>query len=501
MQFYNEPTAVHGRARRRRARRSGSASGLIRGCLLLFTLLIVGTIVGTLIIAPVLFRGLPEQYQNGLARRVPILEAWLPTATVTSTRAYSADYLPTSDPSRANAGLDLLKTTDVPVITSTPGVIVTAAAPTQNVPKATAAGSGNSGNGGNTKPTAPASTLAAALPTSIPATDIPLPAAFHMTGYSWVPQTWNNCGPANLTQVLNGYGVKATQKDTAAWLKPNSNDQNVSPWQIVYYTNTFTHLKAVQRVNGNLTLLKKLMVAKFRPIIETGLLSPKDGQWEGHYLTPLGYDESQGILFGLDSLLGAGSDNLGVHENYADLDARWSHFNRVYIVVYPPEREGELSDILGNDADPVANAQGALAQAKREAQADPTNAYAWFNMGSSYVMLKDYRQAAAAYDQARSAGKGLPWRMLWYQFGPFVAYYNVGDYATASQLVEATLGTTHNIEEIYYWRGMIEAAQGKRDQALADLNSAFAYNPNYKPAADALAALKTGGTPVPPDVI
>ena len=69
----------------------------------------------------------------------------------------------------------------------------------------------------------------------------------------------------------------------------------------------------------------------------------------------------------------------------------------------------ELADLLGKDADPVVNVQGALAQAKREAQADPTNAFAWFNMGTNYVMLKDYRQAAAAFDQARSAGVGLPW--------------------------------------------------------------------------------------------
>ncbi len=499
MQYYDGPTTVNGRARKRRTRRSGSANGLIRGCLLLFTLLAAGSCVGTLIIAPVLFRGLPDEYQNGLARRIPILEAWLPTGTITPTRQFG-DFLPTSDPGRANAGLDLLKSTDLPLATETPAAPVVVAAPSQTLllPSNTP---GAQKTVVASAPTVKPPTAVPALPTRAPSTDIPLPPSLHLSGYSWVPQTWNNCGPANLTQVLNAYGVATTQKETAAWLKPNANDQNVSPWQLVTYVRTLTRMKALQRVNGNLTLLKKLMVAKFRPIIETGLLSPKDGQWEGHYLTPVGYDDSLNVLFGLDSLLGAGKDELGVREAYDDLDARWSHFNRVYIVIYPAEREGELADLLGKDADPVVNVQGALAQAKREAQAAPTNAYAWFNMGTNYVMLKDYRQAAAAYDQARSAGTGLPWRMLWYQFGPFVAYFNMGDFVTASQLLNATLGTTKNIEELYFWRGMIEAAQNQMQDALVDFNTTLSYNPNYKPAKDALAALKAGSKPTPPDVI
>src|SRR5207247_2267936 len=56
-------------------------------------------------------------------------------------------------------------------------------------------------------------------PTAIPPTlvpppaDVPVPVSFHASGYKWVPQTWNNCGPANLTQALQPFGWKNDQKE------------------------------------------------------------------------------------------------------------------------------------------------------------------------------------------------------------------------------------------------------------------------------------------------
>ena len=505
---------------------------LIRGFLVLFTLAIV-IIVGGFIAGPALFRLLPDQYQGGLARRVPMLAAWIPTDTPAPTRVYSADTLPTTDPNRAAAAMALLSVstqaaTQSAALTPTQMVIqpdmLTAtpiSAPTL-VPQSVALLPTNSA-----APSLIAATLVPTLlasPTMIPttaaipanavatlsavpnaspaATDAPLPPALHLDGYKVIYQTWNNCGPANLAQVLNAYGMNTSQKETASWLKPNANDANVSPWQIAAYVNQYTKMRAVQRVNGNLGLLKKLLAANFKPIIETGFSIPSKPEegWMGHYLTPVGYDDGQGALFGMDSYLGDGPNKQGRLEAYADLDTRWQQFNRTYVVVYPAERENELRALLGTDSDVTINAQGALAKARQEAQADPSNAYAWFNMGSSYVLLHDFKNAASAYDQSRNAGKGLPWRMLWYQFGPFAAYYGIGDYRTASALIEATLGTTHNVEEVYYWRGMVESAQGKTQSATVDLQYVLQFNPNYHFAADALTSLKANQTPTPPDV-
>ena len=47
---------------------------------------------------------------------------------------------------------------------------------------------------------------------------VALPVSFHSNGFKWVPQGWNNCGPANLTQALNYYGWQGAQADAANWL-------------------------------------------------------------------------------------------------------------------------------------------------------------------------------------------------------------------------------------------------------------------------------------------
>ncbi len=43
---------------------------------------------------------------------------------------------------------------------------------------------------------------------------------------------------------------------------------------------------------------------------------------------------------------------------------------------------------------------------------------------------------------------------MWYQFGPFQAYYEVGRYDEVLALANATLATTTHVEELYYWKGM-----------------------------------------------
>src|SRR5579863_7609154 len=93
MNDYNLPTMVTQRTIQQSKRRSVGC--VTRGCLLIFTLTAV-LVVGGLAAGPVLFRLLPDHYQNGIARRVPLLSVWLPSETPAPTRSYSADFLPTA---------------------------------------------------------------------------------------------------------------------------------------------------------------------------------------------------------------------------------------------------------------------------------------------------------------------------------------------------------------------------------------------------------------------
>jgi len=116
-------------------------------------------------------------------------------------------------------------------------------------------------------------------------------------------------------------------------------------------------------------------------------------------------------------------------------------------------------------------------------------------------LLGEYQKATTAFDKSRNTGTQLPWRMLWYQFTPYDAYYNAGDYNNVLALVQVTLGTTQYVEESWYWRGMVEAAKNQNDLAIKDFNAVLAFNPGFSAAADALARVKAGNfiPPVSPD--
>jgi tetratricopeptide (TPR) repeat protein len=451
------------------------------GCMGLATLGCAGMCVLTLVLTPIAFRLLPVDVQARVAGRVPFFEAFLPT------RDPSLEALPTVDPARAATAAALAPG-------GLPSGGVGGGQPTAVLGYAPP-GATYTPTPFLTGPTLPAQATqgVAFRPT---ATAEPLPATFHVGNVSRVPQTWNNCGPANLVQALQLLGKNTSQADVAAWLKPNRLDANVSPWQIAAYTNQFTEYRAVVRANGNLQLLKRLAFAGFGVLIETGLYSPDDGQWEGHYLTVVGWNDPGGYMYGLDTLIDEG-DPRGIYENYADLDERWKHFNRVYIVLYEPRYENRVRDLLGTAWDATTNAEEALDMALAEAQRNPNDVFAWFNAGTNFVALGQWGQAAAHYDRARTTGSGLPWRMLWYQFGPFTAYYNVGDYQTVLDLANAVIRRIRYIEETFYYRGLASAALGLRDQATNDLRYAAGFNPNFAPAQTALVQLQSGINPVP----
>ena len=79
-------------------------------------------------------------------------------------------------------------------------------------------------------------------------------------------------------------------------------------------------------------------------------------------------------------------------------------------MVYLPEREAEIQTLLGSNWDQDLNRQNALALAQSAATQDPTDAFAWFNVGSNLVYFERYDEANAAYDKAREIG--LPQRMF-----------------------------------------------------------------------------------------
>jgi len=302
-------------------------------------------------------------------------------------------------------------------------------------------------------------------------------------------QTWNNCGPATLAMDLSYFGLKTSQADCAATIRPNKEDKNVSPEELAAFARS-QGLQAIVRVNGDSDALRRFLASGIPVLIETWHEpEPNDGM--GHYRLLTGYDDAERVWLAYDSYDATGIDRNkpygGIRIPYDQLDPLWQVFNRPYVVVHTDAQAEQVRAILGRDFDEDAMRLRALSDAQAAVQANAADPFAWFNLGSDLTALGRYEEAATAYDKARQIG--LPWRMFWYQFDAFRAYYETGRYEEVIALADATIRTAKYVEELYYWRGLAQQAQGRPAEALASFQQALEMNRNYTPAAEALAAL------------
>ena len=328
----------------------------------------------------------------------------------------------------------------------------------------------------------------AALPaTAGPPAQNKLPPSARISGVVHQQQTWNNCGPATITMALSYYGWQHDQSFARARLKPNREDKNVSPHELADFVEDESFVKALVRMGGTLELLKRLVANDFPVVIETGEMF-EAYDWIGHYRVLIAYDDSFQTFYFFDSFLGVGAGAQGITKSYDQVDSNWQAFNGTFIVVYEPQREELLRTLLGDYWDEASAAQLAFETAQAEARREPQNPFAWFNMGTSLVALERYQEAAAAFDQANRTGK-LPWRMYWYQFGAFEAYYQLGRYDDVLSLAKINQNNSRELEETYYWQGRVQEAQGKIQQAASSYRRALTYNPNYADARRALDSL------------
>lgn len=327
--------------------------------------------------------------------------------------------------------------------------------------------------------TAPTATVGATL------TPTPIPAKVELQAPKYEKQEVNNCGPTTLAMHLRYYGWTGDQNTISSLIKPKSADRNVNVEELAGYVNTQVPGIAIQfRVGGDIDTLKRILAAGFPVTIEEAFIMAdsywfNDDRWAGHYLLLTGYDDTAKQFTAQDVFIGP---NVGV--SYAVLDKNWKAFNRVYIVLYPPDQSEKVQAVLGDQWDVKANRQHAMDLAKQETDKDPTDSYAWFNYGTNLVYFERYSQAAQAYDEARKIG--LPQRMLRYQFGPFFAYFHTGRIDDLMSLVDYALKRTPNSEEALLWRGWGLYRQGNKEDALKSFQAALDARPGYPDAQYAL---------------
>jgi uncharacterized protein YvpB len=366
-------------------------------------------------------------------------------------------------------------------------------------------------------------------PTSAPTiTSTPLPPSVNLPGVVYMDQSggWNLCGPTNLYMALKFWGWTGSRDDIIRVVKPGINDpklsfiargetdKNVMPYELVDFVQNDTAYHALYRYGGDMNLLKNLIASGFPILVEKQVyersISDGPGQtsWLGHYAFVTGYDDAQGVFIYQDTYPPEGVNGKNRQISYTDFQTAWRAFDYIFIVVYPAQQEQNVFDLLRPWADTKWSNQHALDIANQEIKKlNGLDLYlAWFNKGTSDVQLLQYNDAATSYDQAFMLYPSLPisssqrpYRMMWYQTGPYWAYYYTDRYHDVINLANTTLSTVLNgptLEESIYWRGMAEQALGDMTDAVADFKRANHLNPNMQAAIQALESL--GITPEKP---
>ena len=326
-------------------------------------------------------------------------------------------------------------------------------------------------------------------PSALPptATLPPLPAQAALKSPPYEKQTPNNCGPAALSMMLHMYGWSGSQKDISDVIKPVVGDRNVNPEELAYWVRNYAGwLRVEYRVGGDLETLKRLLAAQYPVIIEgTTSLNPEDSGWPdddlwaAHYLLLTGYDDAAQTFTVQDTY--RGPDRTIAYQTLLD---EWKPFNYLYMVLYLPETEDEMQDLLASDWDPNLNRQNSLASAQAATTQNPSDAFAWFNLGSNLTYFERYDEANAAFDKARELG--LPQRMFRYQFSPFIANFQANRNADLLALTEYALQRTEMSEEAWLWNGWAHYRLGDGKAAVESWRKALKVNPNYQDAKYAL---------------
>jgi len=336
-------------------------------------------------------------------------------------------------------------------------------------------------------------------------TSTPLPATVMLNGIKYEHQhgRLNYCGPANFSMALTYWGWDGNRDVIGKAVKPTDKDKNVMPYELQdYITDNVPGMRAIVRNGGDIEMLKRLVSAGFPVVVEKGIyeldVNGKYG-WMGHYGFVTGYDEPKELIIYQDTYQPQGAPPGPNRQiKYSTFIEGWRAFDYVFVVVYPDEKENEVLTLLGPLADEEQASRHALSMAQAEAQTltDVDRFFAWFNVGTSHVALLQYADAAIAYDYAFNLYADLsvndsvrPYRMMWYQTGPYKAYFYTNRFADVINLADTTLNDTISepvLEESLYWRGRAYYMAGKTDLAVKDYRAALSVHPQWIPATQAL---------------
>lgn len=285
-----------------------------------------------------------------------------------------------------------------------------------------------------------------------------------------------------MSMALRFYTVVESQEKLGQDLRPyqvasgDNDDKSVTLEELAEKSKDYGFVP-YHRPNGNTETIK-LMITYDMPVIAR--TTTKVGEDIGHYRVVKGYDGNR--LIQDDSL-----QNKNLWYTYDDFNTLWQTFNYEYLVLVPKEKVEIVETILGENANEKTAWKNAAASARSILTKNPNDIYARFNLSVALYETGDFKGSTAEFEKVEDQ---LPFRTLWYQIEPILAYYDLGEYNRVFALTDRILGGGNRaFSELYTIRGEIYKKQGNLEAARSEFEKAVFYNQNLKSALEALNSL------------
>jgi len=302
----------------------------------------------------------------------------------------------------------------------------------------------------------------------------PSPTAKILTGGYQTFQTFNNCGPASLSMTFSYFGVDLSQHTLGDMLRPyqhpggDNDDKSVTLPELAHLAEKYGFI-AYNRPNGNMELIREFINNDIPVIARTWTKINED---IGHFRVVKGYDNAKGVIIQDDSLQGA-----NLEFSYDNFNALWEAFNYEYLVLVPGDKKEIAEAILGENLSESIAWQNAIQTSDAALAKNPDSIYAHFNRSVALYHLGRYQESAQDFELVENK---LPFRMLWYQIEPFLAYQKLKNYDRVLSMSEQILNNGNRaFSELYQVRGEIYQAQGKSDLAQEEFDKVLIYNKNF----------------------
>lgn len=255
----------------------------------------------------------------------------------------------------------------------------------------------------------------------------------------------NNCAPVTALTVLGYYGTRVSQAQAADAMKDYPGDPQVTSLELADYLGRFG-LRSVIRYAGDADVLRELVSRGFPVVVQQRL---RAGSNVAHFRTVYGY--SQGRFLTSDPLRGP-----SLSLTTAEVQDLWRYYNGEYLIAYPPGKEGQVREALGEDFDLTANWRHAKLHGEEDVRARPNDPYAWWGLAKANLRLGNVMAATEGFN--RAVALGVPTIYYLYRQEAFEAWTKAGDHRKTLNLTQLALKAYPLSKELVRYRNLARDA-------------------------------------------